>query len=888
MSTAPKRVHLVTYLFFLSGVTALSAEVVLNKLLTYVFGSSHLATSTVLAAYMGGLSVGAWLFGRVAKRARRPVLLYAALELTVGAFYALLPAFFEPFRALSLSLASPLADSPVQLTALRFALSFALVLAPTLPMGGTLPTLIAAFHDDAALEQSLPRLYAVNTLGAAAGALLASYAGVPALGLHGVLFTCGAVNLLVAAASLWIARAPAEQAPSKLAVSEEAEADGEARLAPSKQPISDAEIEAAAEAAGVTVTEASADPAPAWHLSTRTAAALAFAQGVLAFLLEVVWFHLIGTVVGVTVYSFALMLFVILLGIGAGSLFLPAIGRRTKLPPAGLFAASMVLVALGVAASLYGWDRFSVVVGWTSWIGVGPYAYAGREIVRLLFCVALLGPSTFALGLSLPSLSAAVRVDPAAKSEWVGRVFAWNTLGTIAGSLVGGFVLLGRVGSTRILQGIAIVALGLAAAVLLPERRSPRFTATSKVTLSLGAALALTIAFVFPGWSPERLTQGSHYYWMGYSDPGTVVSLEEDAQSGFVSVTRSAETSVKTLKTNGKYEGTDAVREFQDMFALIGALYMKKYDRALQLGLGAGRTLRMLYAMPFSHIDAVEFSPAMLRTARREFPAFSGAAFDDHERVTVACDDGRNFLQLTTARYDYVAVAITGAAFAGTGNIYSKDFFEAIRGRLAPGGVFMLWIQIHHVDPADVRSVVHTLRSVYPNVHLYADEQRGQGFLFASESELTIDTERVQALDRTGTIRDVLAQQGLNSILELASWSLYTSNGEIDRFLATDRIGARPKLLTDWTPDFEYSTPYGLAAQIPAFDFDGLSDRQLATMDPPLDEGTRLGLVAQRHLFAKDDAGALAALRKAREATGEVRFDGEIGRLERKLKSRPD
>src|SRR5262245_48776242 len=109
----------VSILFFVSGATALSAEVVLNKLLTYVFGSSHLATSTVLAAYMAGLSAGAWLFGRAAARLARPIVAYAALELAVGAFYALLPAVFGPFQRASVALASPLAGSPALLTLAR-------------------------------------------------------------------------------------------------------------------------------------------------------------------------------------------------------------------------------------------------------------------------------------------------------------------------------------------------------------------------------------------------------------------------------------------------------------------------------------------------------------------------------------------------------------------------------------------------------------------------------------------------------------------------------------------------------------------------------------------------------------------------------------------------
>src|SRR5262245_32200863 len=171
---SPRAFALVSALFFVSGATALAAEVVLNKLLTYVFGSSHLATSTVLAAYMAGLSAGAWIFGRVAAKLARPLLAYALLELLVGGFYALLAFGFGPFQRFSIALASPLASAPLKLTLVRFSLSFALVFVPTLMMGGTLPTLVSVFRKGTALERNLSRLYAFNTLGAAAGTLLAS------------------------------------------------------------------------------------------------------------------------------------------------------------------------------------------------------------------------------------------------------------------------------------------------------------------------------------------------------------------------------------------------------------------------------------------------------------------------------------------------------------------------------------------------------------------------------------------------------------------------------------------------------------------------------------------------------------------------------------------
>jgi spermidine synthase len=829
-------------LFFVSGATALSAEVVLNKLLTYVFGSSHLATSTVLAAYMAGLSAGAWLFGRAATRLTRPVIAYAGLELAVGAFYALLPVVFGPFQRASLALASPLAGSPGLLTAARFTLAFLLVFAPTLMMGGTLPTLVSAFQKGPALTRSLPMLYATNTLGAAAGTLIASYLAIPRLGLDGALYACAALNLAVALGALLVARAPKNTNES--------------------EPLEHHEPE----------------PDHGGHLPPRAALALAFAQGALSFTLEVVWSHLIGTVIGVTTYAFALMLFAILLGIGAGSLFVPRLLKKRA--PAAVFAWAMLLLALGVGASLRGWDRFGDVVARTPALAAAGHFWA-REAVRLGFCLALLFPAALAMGASLPALAASARAEGPEHGRWVGRVFASNTLGTITGSLFTGFVLLGRWRSERILVTAACSALLLGAVAIAIAERHGRTSKRERTSLLVGAIVAAVVAIAFRGFDPQKLTLGAHYYWYG-SAPEPVTSVREDAQSGFITVSV-AKSGVKTLKTNGKYEGTDARGEFQDLFALFGSLYVKRWDRAVLVGIGPSRTLRVLYEMPFAHIEAIEFSPAILLTAYREFPDFTHVPFDDKQRVSIVSDDGRNHLQLSKHQYDYVAVAITGAAFAGSSNVYSKDFFQAVKKRMRDDAVFMLWIQVHHVYPEDVRSVVYTLRSVFPHVHMYTDSGQTQGFLLASPSPLTIHPEIVADKLSSPRLYRTIMGHGLGFMLDLTERSVFTTDAELTRYFEAPGIGRPPELLTDLYPAFEHKTPYGLASGHYSFDFQRLSDKRLPVFSPPVSPELEAALEARRLIAGKAYERALEKLEEAKKLGGTAKWDGQIAWVKKQM-----
>ncbi|MBK9264139.1 MAG: hypothetical protein IPM54_30600 [Polyangiaceae bacterium] len=235
--------------------------------------------------------------------------------------------------------------------------------------------------------------------------------------------------------------------------------------------------------------------------------------------------------------------------------------------------------------------------------------------------------------------------------------------------------------------------------------------------------------------------------------------------------------------------------------------------------------------------------------------------------------------------YDYIAVGITGAAFAGAGNIYSRDFFRAVSDKLHPDGIFMLWVQVHHVFPQDVRSVVHTLRTVFPHVHMYTDPWQMQGYLLASRSELSIDPLLVKKLNDSDHIRSVLSQHQLDSVLDLVERSVFTTEDEFSRYLADPAVGQPPILLTDLFPAFEYSTPYALAERLNSFYFHRYSDNRLPPMSPDVTAEERAVLEWRRALGWGDKRGALEALRRAKEFGGHDKYDERIRKLELETKN---
>jgi spermidine synthase len=265
-------------MFLVSGATGLLYEVAFSKVLATIFGATAYAISTVLAAFMAGLALGSHLGGRTAGRIRRPLLAYGVAEIFVGAMCAATPFAFDALASAYLALARN-AGSLALLTATRGTLTFAVILVPTACMGATLPFLLRAFAGDVGGERRLPLLYAINTLGGAAGALLSAYVILPELGVRGTMRAAAVVNVVLGLVAIWLGRS----AEHRRAVT-------------------------AAEAAST-----DAQPIP------RVFLFIAFASGFLVFAAEVVDTHLLTLLIGNSAYAFGLMLaaFLVCLGVGA-------------------------------------------------------------------------------------------------------------------------------------------------------------------------------------------------------------------------------------------------------------------------------------------------------------------------------------------------------------------------------------------------------------------------------------------------------------------------------------------------------------------------------------------------------------------------------------------
>jgi spermidine synthase len=206
--------RLVWLLFFLSGATGLVYEVVWARMLTHVFGTTATAVGTVIAAFMSGLAAGSWLLGKAADRSRNPLRLYAYLEIGVGLAALCAHLILDRLTPVYLAVYEMSGRSDLALGASRFILAFFVIMVPTMLMGGTLPVLARFVVTRlCAVSTGLSTLYAVNTIGAVAGTLMAGFYLIGAYGIHVAVYCAVLLNIgigvLASIASARVAPAPA-------------------------------------------------------------------------------------------------------------------------------------------------------------------------------------------------------------------------------------------------------------------------------------------------------------------------------------------------------------------------------------------------------------------------------------------------------------------------------------------------------------------------------------------------------------------------------------------------------------------------------------------------------------------------------------------------------
>ena len=690
-------------LLFGSGLCALIYQTVWLREFRLIFGASTFATAAVLAIFMAGLGIGSAILGKRADAQAMPLRFYGQLELLI-AILALLSLVLLPIATkLYFALGGSIRMGIVLATIVRLTLSLVVIGAPTFLMGGTLPAAARAVEtEDDRGRRNLAVLYGANTIGAVTGTLLSTFFMLEHLGNRSTLLCGVVVNLIVGGIALMIGRKSSVLGPRS----------------------SDLDLE----------QPRTEDRGPRTMVLVSSAIA-----GFAFLLLELIWYRMLGPLLGGTTFTFGLILAVALLGVGLGGLAYGAWKR------ASLFALSLT-AALEAAALIVPFVFGDRLPGYALALrSLGTFGFQGHVLAWTAVTMFVVFPASVVAGFQFPLMIALLGEGREAVARDVGMAYAWNTAGSIVGSLAGGFGLLPLLSAPGAWRLVSVVLAVLALLIVVPVVRQKGLSAAALPVLIAALAIAGTFARGPSAmWRHSGIGVGN---WPPPQTKNDYLALVNRYRRSVVWEADGRESSIAELGAddlsfivNGKSNGSarsDAGT--QVMSGMVGALLHPNPRSAAVIGLGTGSTAGWLATIPrIERVDAVELEPVVLRVARDCSPVNHRALDNPKVHVTVA--DAREALLASSQQYDIISSEPANPYSAGVASLFTREFYTATKQRLAPRGMLLQWIQAVSVHASTMETIYATLNSVFPHVETFWTQPEDV-LVIASSDPITYDAD---------------------------------------------------------------------------------------------------------------------------------------------------
>jgi spermidine synthase len=830
--------------FFFSGATSLVLEVAWSKVLSYLLGVDLYASATVVTAYMAGIGLGAYLSVRLPNPWRHSPFTYAFLQGIIGVFGVVsLPLFRAVQPLLGLLYGFSFVSGGLFLL-LRFLVVFSLMLLPATLMGMTLPVLAGIGQDRsrAGFARWAGLLYGVNTIGAVAGTLMAGFGLIPWLGLAASCRWAGLADLVIGGVVLLCGRRLLRKATHREAPVIPAAPTSEGRQGPTWPPL---------------------------------AVGLPFLlSGMAALIFEMGWFRLLSQIIGPSVNAFSVMLAVYLLGIGLGSLLAAGVVRRIVDARAtlGLGMLCVALAALGTRLYL---NALPLLYG-RLFLRLSADTFTIWHLITQSTVAALaIAPVTLGLGFLFPlatrACSTGARPEGAMDDVPVGGLLFLNTLGGVVGCLLAGFGLLPRLGVSGTLAVTAGMLLCPAIALLLmgAHWRTLRHRGIALAGLAGGALLLLLApptdqVMMTGGVYSAMLNREAFQQRLTESGPvfgGDLIFVQEGINNVVAVVANRYGDGNLTLHLSGHWEATTDLlgRVHLHMLGHLPMLFARRSESAAVIGLGTGITTGSLLRYPtLRRVDLLEIEPAVVAAA----PLYE---FINHRpladpRTRLILMDGRSHLTYGHQTYDVITVDPIHPFVAGSGNLYSEDFYRIVRSRLNPGGIFCQWIPLGGVSPESFDTMLATLRDVFPHLALFTFF--GEGVVLASAEPLRMPWSDLAARFSAPAVRNDFAALDIQTPFNLLAF-LTGAGRQIDAYLdgfdhrttddnvwlehrmAVDAFDRRLRSLAGRLPErIPADGRAALAQMLPGIPLDTL-ERELAGLARPTEEHFRRAMAAQ-------------------------------------------
>ncbi|MBI2902400.1 MAG: fused MFS/spermidine synthase [Candidatus Methylomirabilis oxyfera] len=836
--------------FFLSGATGLAYEIVWMRMLSLVFGHTVFAITGVLAAFMAGLALGAFLFGRLIDRHSRPLRIYGLLEAGIGVFCLMVPFLLTQAERVYLALYRGLSMPFFTFSLVQFALVFLILLVPTTLMGATLPVLSKFFVEKLeGVGQEVGELYSLNTFGAVVGSGAAGFFLLPAIGVNRTIVLAAAINLVIAAITLLIDRAVRRPASPAVKASR-----GQEKI----------------------LLKAAAAPLP---LSSRLLALILYGiglSGTASMIYEVAWTRALSLVVGSSIYAFSAMLTTFLVGLALGSFLFARIWGKRQVGPM-LFGGLEVAAGFAALAVVPIIERLpDLVLGIMKRMSPSP---GGALLTQFSLSFLVMIVPTTILGSAFPcAVQICARALPRLGRD-IGQVYSANTVGTIGGALLAGFLLIPRIGAQPSMMGAAALNVAVGVIVLAASAKAqPLWRRVAVVPLPL-ALVFIAGVVLLPRWDWRVMVGGASIYvrrFASEADPAAQFRREAASRqlvfyregiNSTVAVERTER--LTSLKVDGKVDATNGSdMTTQLLLGHVPILLHPRPERVLIIGLGSGVTAGAVAQHPLvREIDVVELEPAVVEASNFFAQENRGVLRDPRVRVVIG--DGRNVILGSSKRYDVISSEPSNPWIAGVANLFSEEFYRLARRRLADDGIMAQWVQGYSLFPRDLKMILNTFRQVFPHSTLWRTLQADY-LLVGTASPLRVDYALLERrIAGSPTVREDMASLRLGSALDLLTLFVM-DEAALARFVQGSPVN------TDDKPLLEFAAPMSLYADTAEENYRLLREAQdakslfLTNLPDGLLEARRLHF-ARAYWSRGEKEEALEQLRRvARRGPGDV------------------
>jgi predicted membrane-bound spermidine synthase len=699
---------LIYALFALSGFAGLIYEGSWARYLKLFLGHSSYGQVLTLCIYMGGLAIGSFVAGKLVERVKRPLLGYAAVELGIGIggiiyhpLYIWLTDYFYDSNYVA-----GLSSRGAEIVKVVLATGSTLPIA--IAVGMTFPFIAAGLMRKSGAEVSLPMLYFTNSLGSAIGILFTSYTLIPVLGNHATLCVAASINFLLAAVFCFIGYTT----PSTY----EEELEEEGGQVSANVPAEPLNEDYAAE------HKLPMPPKNMWFW-------IAGITGLTSFVYEIVWIRLLSLLMGSSSHSFDQMLSAFILGLAIGS---AVSGKLLKKDSLVVLSLAQIFMGFFALCTLYFYKPFWEGMNVANQIfNTTNDGYVCWSIFKYVLSIFWMVPTSFFAGMTLPLIT--LILTRAFKSEApIGKVYGWNTVGSILGSAGGGLLLLPLLQLKGSLVLAAVLDFMIGFILLVIYRKKFRYS----VLFYVMTAIMILPSF-FMNFDPHMITSGAFRAYKNlHPDEKIIVRDGKTATISF------HESDVHYyVKTNGKADAsmsknrekpiegdelTQAATAFMPM-----AMKDKPYDAAM-VGFGSGMGAHYLLADPLLRdFDCVEIEEEMMNLARGFYP-WNARGYGD-PRIHIFIDDAQTFFLTNRRKYDLMISVPSNPWVSGVASLFSHEFYAKMRRYMKPGGLWVQWIQTYEFNDLLFLNILKALDVTFPYVSLYKAPEEPDIIIVASD-----------------------------------------------------------------------------------------------------------------------------------------------------------